>query len=341
MGGLQLAWQLAESVLEQARCPRAEEYKTVANEEHLALLRQGSVTWNEWRERNGVEEPDFSEAKLREADLGEAHLGRANLSGADLGQANLLRAEVYGADLRGADLSEAKLNRADLGFSDLSGADLREAHLSGADLFQAILFGTDLSEATLSGADLREADLSGAILREPDLRRANLSYVNLSQANIAKARLEDTVFGDVNLTEARGLDECWHTGPCFIDFGTLSRSENLPISFLRGCGLPDNLIEYLPSLRNEVIQFYSCFISYSARDRVFAERLHADLQNRGVRCWFAPHDLPIGAKTWDAIDAAIRLRDKLLLILSKASIVSVHACGGIFGSIRSVGLRCG
>ena len=55
---------------------------------------------------------------------------------------------------------------------------------------------------------------------------------------------------------------------------------------------------------------------------MFADRLYADLQNKGVRCWFAPHDLPIGAKTWDAIDQAIRLRDKLLLILSKSSIAS-------------------
>jgi hypothetical protein len=46
------------------------------------------------------------------------------------------------------------------------------------------------------------------------------------------------------------------------------------------------------------------------------------LQDNGVRCWFAPHDLPTGAKTWDKIDEAIRLRDKLLLILSKASIAS-------------------
>jgi TIR domain len=91
---------------------------------------------------------------------------------------------------------------------------------------------------------------------------------------------------------------------------------------LRGCGLPDNLIEYLPALRDEAIQFYSCFISYSTKDQGFAERLHADLQDKGVRCWFAPHDLPIGAKIWDAIDKAIRLRDKLLLILSKASVES-------------------
>ena len=41
-----------------------------------------------------------------------------------------------------------------------------------------------------------------------------------------------------------------------------------------------------------------------------------------MRCWFAPHDLPIGAKTWDAIDEAIRLRDKLLLILSEHAIAS-------------------
>jgi TIR domain len=91
---------------------------------------------------------------------------------------------------------------------------------------------------------------------------------------------------------------------------------------LRGCGLPDTLIDYLPSLLGEAIHFYSCFISYSAKDQVFAERLHADLQNKGVRCWFAPHDLPIGAKTWDAIDEAIRLRDKLLVVLSKASLDS-------------------
>jgi hypothetical protein len=86
--------------------------------------------------------------------------------------------------------------------------------------------------------------------------------------------------------------------------------------------LPDNLIEYLPSLREDAIQFFSCFISYSTKDQLFADRLHADLQNKGVRCWFAPHDLPIGAKTLDAIDAAIRLKDKLLLILSKSSIDS-------------------
>jgi len=82
------------------------------------------------------------------------------------------------------------------------------------------------------------------------------------------------------------------------------------------------LINYLPSLLNQAFQVYSCFISYSTKDQEFADRLHADLQNKGIRCWFAPHDLAIGAKILDAIDEAIRYHDKLLLIVSEHSIAS-------------------
>jgi hypothetical protein len=41
-----------------------------------------------------------------------------------------------------------------------------------------------------------------------------------------------------------------------------------------------------------------------------------------VRCWFAPEDMKIGAKILDTLDQAIRLRDKVLLVLSEASIAS-------------------
>src|SRR5262249_29828994 len=96
----------------------------------------------------------------------------------------------------------------------------------------------------------------------------------------------------------------------------------LPLSFLRGVGLPENLIEYLPSLVNQAIQYFSCFISYSSKDDDFAKRIYADLQSNGVRCWFAPHDLRIGDKFIDEIDSAIRLRDKVVLVLSEDSINS-------------------
>ncbi len=70
------------------------------------------------------------------------------------------------------------------------------------------------------------------------------------------------------------------------------------------------------------IKFYSCFISYSTKDQEFADRLHADLQAKGVRCWFAPHDVQGGRKLHEQIDEAIRLHDKLLLILSEHSMSS-------------------
>ena len=72
----------------------------------------------------------------------------------------------------------------------------------------------------------------------------------------------------------------------------------------------------------QAIEFYSCFISYSSKDDEFAKRLHADLQQEGVRCWFAPEDLKIGERFRRSIEDAIRLHDKLLLILSEDSVNS-------------------
>jgi hypothetical protein len=41
-----------------------------------------------------------------------------------------------------------------------------------------------------------------------------------------------------------------------------------------------------------------------------------------VRCWFAPHDVQGGKKLHEQIDQAIRIYDKLLLILSEDSMNS-------------------
>jgi hypothetical protein len=127
------------------------------------------------------------------------------------------------------------------------------------------------------------------------------------------------VFGNTDLANVVGLETCRHHGPSTIDHRTLVKSGQLPLVFLRGCGLPENLIIYFPSLLNPPIQYYSCFISYSTKDQDFAERLHNDLQNKGVRCWFAPDAMKGGRKLHEQIDKAIRDYDRLLLILSEHS----------------------
>jgi hypothetical protein len=218
------------------------------------------------------------------------------------------------------------LIEADLSFADLREAVLRRslwpgAHLHG-DLSAATLSGADLTAADLRRAVLLRADLTAADLRGADLREATLVGATLVGADLSWASLHETIFSDTNLSAARGLETCRHFGPSTLDHRTLAKSGPLPLAFLRGCGLPDTLIEYLPSLLNQPFQFYSCFISYASRDCAFAERLHADLQNKGVRCWFAPEDMKIGDRLRPRIDETIRLYDKLLLVLSKTSVES-------------------
>ena len=283
----------------------------MANPKHVSQLLALSK-WNKWRRR-----------WRRWYDWrASPYSTNLDLSGADLSGAILYLAILQRANLSGADLSGANLSNADLFGADLTGANLSGANLSGATLYRTEPGLKPRAVAAGVGADLFGANLSGANLSGADLSGANLSVTNLRGANLTEAILLDTVFGDVDLSGAIGLETCIHRGRSIIDHRTLEISGPLPLSFLHGVGLPDKLIDYLPSLTNQAIQHYSCFISYSTTDQEFAERNHADLQNKGVRCWFAPHDLRIGKKIIDEIDAAIRLRDRVLLILSEHSINS-------------------
>jgi len=211
------------------------------------------------------------------------------------------------------DLSGADLHGADLHGADLSGADLLTTNLSGADLS-----GADLALAALKWADLSGADLSGAILAW-----ASFLLTDLSGALFNGAKAELTVFSEIDLSEAVGLDNIEFYGPSYVDIHTIYRSKGkIPEAFLLGAGVPDTFIAYIASLTDEAIQYYSCFISYSSQDDDFARRLHADLQDNGVRCWFAPEDMKIGDEIRPRIDQSIRLHDKLLVVLSEHSIGS-------------------
>jgi TIR domain-containing protein/pentapeptide repeat protein len=295
----------------------------VANETHLKRLRRGVAAWNAWWDRQPKDLiVDLSGADLRSTSLVGAQLAHADLEGANLANSNLANAELYGVDLSHADLRGARLELVNLNDSILADADLSDTYLVGARMLGAYLYRANLSRADLSLTNLSHAELMDANLSQAILAGTILYDADLSGAIVEDAYLSGTIFGDTVLSKVSGLERCRHRGPSVIDFQTLQNSGPIPIQFLRDIGLPDNLIDYLPSLLSQAIQFYSCFISYSSKDEVFAQRIHADLQSKGVRCWFAPHDMPIGGKILDEIDKAIRLRDKVLLILSEHSINS-------------------
>jgi uncharacterized protein YjbI with pentapeptide repeats len=179
----------------------------MADEELLALLRQGTEAWNSWKNQNpnihvdltGV---DLSEAKLRGAYLSGANLSSARLTGANLTGADLYNANLSGADLSGATLREADLCRAILIGADLSKAYLDKAKLSGADLSDANLSEADLGGAYLGGAKLARANLSGAVLSSAYLNRANLSEANLSEAFLIEVNLSSADLAGANLSKA-------------------------------------------------------------------------------------------------------------------------------------------
>jgi uncharacterized protein YjbI with pentapeptide repeats len=259
------------------------EDEPMANEEHLKILKQGWKVWNQWRDEYPEIHPDMS---------------RANLFMADLSGANLAAASLDGANLQGANLQSA-----DLLVADLSGANLAAANLDGANLWGARLNGADLTGASFIWVDLSSADLAEAILSE--------------------AVVGQCTFGSIDLSTVKGLDTVKHLARSTIGVDTIYLSRgNIPEVFLRGAGVPDSFIEYMASLVGKPIEFYSCFISYSSKDQVFAERLHNDLQSEGVRCWFAPEDMRIGDRIRPTIEQSIRSYDKLLIVLSEHSIDS-------------------
>jgi uncharacterized protein YjbI with pentapeptide repeats/DNA-binding CsgD family transcriptional regulator len=264
------------------------------------LLNEGIDRWNQWRSDTPAIKPE--------------------LRGVDLSRANLREANLHAACLTGVNLREANLTGADLSLSDLTASNLSEANLYAADLHDA-----DLSSASLIGAGFYGASLKGAKLSGANLYGADLSRSNLEGTDMTGCLFGWTIFGDLDLSRCKGLEHARHQGPSTIGVDTLCRSNgNLPENFLRGAGVPQPFITHLAELlaAMDVIQFYSCFISYSTEDQKFAARLFADLQSSRVRCWFAPHDVQAGKKLYEQIDEAIRKHDKVLLVLSPASMAS-------------------
>jgi TIR domain/Pentapeptide repeats (8 copies) len=289
----------------------------MANPEHLEILKQGD-RWKKWIDKHppmnqhaGTEKFAWTQ-RIREF-LMFFPIGLAY-------QWLHFREEHPDID---PDLSEADLTGMRLWGMDLSSTNLHRANLGGTYLLGTAFAFANLSRASLRGADLTQANLKCADLSGADLNGAKLNGADLSEADFTGAKAGRTNFADVDLSVAEGLETIQHSGPSTVGIDTIYKSRGkIPEVFLRGCGVPDEFIAYIGSIVGRPIEFYSCFISYSTKDQDFAERLHADLQAKGVRCWFAPHDIKGGRKLHEQIDEAIRLHDKLLLILSEHSMNS-------------------
>lgn len=254
----------------------------MAESEQIEILKQGPAVWNAWRRDNKVS-VDLSNSTL--------HNTRAPWRDEDL-----IQIDLEGANLRGANLENCILR----------GANLRRA---------------DLSNANLRYATLRKANLSGAILRGAELCGTNLTLASLRDANLTKSLMWETILARTDLRDAIGLSDVRHGGPSIIDHRTFRRSGILPPEFLRGIGLPNSVVkQFMP--QKDAQEYDDCFISYSSADDTFVKRFYGDLQNEGVRCWYAPEDLGLGAKIRPSLHDAIQNSDRFIVVLSHSSIAS-------------------
>ena len=324
----------------------------MANQEQLAILKQGVQAWNEWRAKNLDVVLDLSEAilsgvDLRQANLTRADLTRANLKGADLKaaeltEADLTEADLVGAYLRGANLSHADLRRADLSEAHLIRTHLRRADLSSAHLNKADLTGADLKATDLTRVDFRRTDLSNADLSEADLGSAVFRAAYLRGSKFLGTTIGGTIFEVTDMSDVLGLENIVHRGPSSISTDTLALSRGkIPEIFLRGCGLSDWEIEeinlYNPALSNgevneilykiydlratQALQISPLFISYSHRDSKFVDMLETHLNKKGIRFWRDIHDMKSG-RIEAQIDRAIRQNPTVVLVLSENAISS-------------------
>jgi hypothetical protein len=304
----------------------------MANQEHLAILKQGVEAWNAWRKANPEIKPNLREVNFHSAieqvswyPLGGDRFSRpdlrmVNFSGTDLSGAYLSRTDVAGADFSGANLFRADLSDTEFRWNNFSKASLHRANLLNSDLHSA-----DLHEADLNGADLSGTNLYRANLQAANLTLAVLNTAEVHQTDFSGAIAFRTTFANLDLRTAHGLATIRHNGPSIVGIDTLYRSDGqIPEAFLRGCGVPDSFIDSIPHLFDvlQPIQFYSCFISYSTKDEEFARRLHERMRAEHLRVWFAPEDIQGGKKIHEQIDQAIRVYDKLVLIVSEHSLAS-------------------
>jgi hypothetical protein len=162
----------------------------MANEEHVAQLRKGAVSWNAWRKskkRRNIR-PDLRGADLHGVDLSPW----ANLRDADLRWANFSGANLRGADLRGADLRwETNFSGANLSEANLQAAILLETDLTGVDLTGSRIYGVSAWSLKLAGA--KQQNLIITPENEPEITVDNIEVAQFIYLLLHNEKIRDVI----------------------------------------------------------------------------------------------------------------------------------------------------
>lgn len=268
----------------------------MANEEQLAILKQGVEVWNEWRRKNNyiidLAEADLSEKELEHISFWSANLRKANLNGV-----NLSRAMAHSADF-----TETNCVDANLSYAFLFGADFSRANFFGANLTKASLQDSRLTQARIGYTNFGSNDLSSCIGLETITHSAP-SFISINTISESKGRISEVFLKGCGLSD-------WEIESVKLYNPDLTNDEIVKIQY--------RIYELRAS---QALQISPLFISYSHADKSFVDKMDNALTKKGIRFWRDIHDATAG-RLETQIDRAIRQNPTVLVVLSKNSVKS-------------------
>lgn len=215
----------------------------------------------------------------------------------------------------------------DFGYIDFSGATFINCSFTNCKFSDSDVGHTKIQNSKFTNCYLGHCSFFRACFYKTKIINCYFGHTTLSEARIENTTIKESIFHNTifyrtEFIGVKGLETSKYEGMNLFDTFSIPEWKNLPLNFVRGLGVPEFIINILNNPDKNAINFFSCFISYASTDYQFANKLYADLQSIGIRCWFAPEHLNIGDKIRRKIDESINIYDKLLIILSESSVNS-------------------
>jgi uncharacterized protein YjbI with pentapeptide repeats len=177
---------------------------------------------------------------------------------------------------------------------------------------------SNLYEGGFNDIVFQQCVIDNSIFRQSDLRKSAFVNTSIYMSSFIDCQLSaDTI---VHYEEAK------YPNYVSVDFQTILKSDNLDIEILKNyfnIHAPD--VKKIASGIAEKTDFKTIFISYSFKDKEFANRINDSLLKNGLKTFLWEKDAPGGQLLEDIMENNIKKFDKVLFIASQNSIKS-KAC---------------
>jgi uncharacterized protein YjbI with pentapeptide repeats len=262
--------------------------------EHNEIFGRGSKEWNKWREA-------------------QRHLHvRPDLNGLSVSR-NMEIFDLDKYDLSAVRLRGARFSKVNLDRIDLTDADCREAQFSAMSL----------DGCNLTNADFRNAKFFNCYLRQANLTGTNFAGALFKNVDFEGATVNQTIFGNDDLSGTVNLDRAIHRGSVIIGTRALEESRGrIPPTFLEKARVPPEILRIALEWAKRPVAYSSCFISHSSADKEFIERVRNQLTNDGVSAFLSSKNLRPGQQYPLEIERQLLSAGKVIVVISRRSLSS-------------------